>query len=48
MIVIGHPEEKLLKSDSIDNVKISKVQSLDTGNLIDIASTKIDCLLLKT
>ena len=42
LIVVGHPEEKLLKSDSIDNVKISKVQSLDTDHLIDIASTKID------
>lgn len=42
LIVVGHPEEKLLKSDTIDNVKISKIQSLDTDNLIDIASTKID------
>lgn len=42
LIVVGHPEEKLLKSDSIGKVKISKVQSLNTDNLIDIASTKID------
>ena len=42
LIVVGHPEEKLLNKDSIDQVIISKVQSLDTDNLIDIASTKID------
>ncbi|MCT1523869.1 hypothetical protein [Sphingobacterium hotanense] len=42
LIVVGHPEEKLIKSDNIDQVKISKVQSLDVDSLIDIASTKID------
>ncbi len=42
LTIVGHPEEKLIKSDSIEKVKISKVQSLDTDNLIDIASTKID------
>lgn len=42
LIIVGHPEEKLIKCDSIDQVAISKVQSLDTDSLIDIASTKID------
>lgn len=42
LIIVGHPEEKLIKSENIGQVKISKVQSLDTDSLIDIASTKID------
>ncbi|WP_433763695.1 hypothetical protein [Flavobacterium ginsenosidimutans] len=42
LIVVGHPEEKLHASDQFEGVNISKVQSLDTDNLIDIASTKID------
>ena len=42
LIIVGHPEEKLIKSDTIDGVNISKIQSLDTDSLINIASTKID------
>lgn len=42
LVVVGHPDEKLLKSENIDSVKIAKVQTLDMDSLIDIASTKID------
>lgn len=42
LIVVGHPEQKLIDSTVIDGVKISFGHSLKTDSMIDIASTKID------
>lgn len=42
LILVGNPEQKLLDVGAIDDVSISKIQSLNTDSLIDIASTKID------
>lgn len=42
LIVVGHPDQKLLEAESIDKVKIIGFKSLDTDSLINEASNKID------
>jgi len=42
LIIVGHPEEKLLTTDVIGNVQIVGFKSINTDDLIDQASTKID------
>lgn len=47
LVIVGHPDERLLNTEFIDNVKIAGIKSLETDSLIDIASTKIDAYFEK-
>lgn len=42
LIIIGHPEEKLLNTKKQGNVRIVGFKGLNTDDLLDQASTKID------
>jgi hypothetical protein len=42
LIIVGHPEDKLLKEKKIDDVTIAEFKTLNIDSLIAEASTKID------